>query len=303
MLGLLGGFLLGLLRGRRDKRVRTLDAVAQSGLPILATLPGGLPHDAFLASDARALPSVLQLCNVIAANITDVTRRLTIVGIDTDPSQVVTNLGIGLTDMGWSVALVGAGDDWRRATDRLAPGRRGPDLTRVLQRHEPVSSSLFEADHHPGLWVVANRPGPALTLEHAGPAAVKNLIDELRGDVDLVIVSIAADDENGGVGAQMLASVTDVTVAVAEVRRSRREGLTEMVDRASRVGVGLRGVIAVAAQSRRQRGQADASSDSPAIIQGAAGLSPARADRPFDASDDMLVAHRNAGASQRRHDL
>jgi capsular polysaccharide biosynthesis protein len=301
MLGLLGGLLLGLWRSRRDKRIRNISAIADSGLPILASLPGGLPHDAVLSSDARAVPSVLQLCNVISASISENTRRFAVVGIDIDPSAVVTNLGIGLSQMGWTVAVVGVGPDWQSATTQLISTQRGPGLADILQGRKPVRSGLYESGRHPGLSLLATRPDSDLALEQAGPAAVGRLLDELRGFADVVVVSIAATEDNGGVAAQMLASVSDVTIAVAAVGTSRRDGLFDLVSQAGRVGAGLRGVVAVARATRRQsRDLASMNTQGSAATPVA--TSKLAASQAAGKGDAGFAAPDASGASRRRHE-
>jgi capsular polysaccharide biosynthesis protein len=301
MLGLLGGLLLGLWRSRRDNRIRSVGAITDSGLPILGSLPGGLPHDASLSADTRAVPSVLQLCNVVSATISEHTRRFAVVGIDIDPSAVVTNLGIGLSQMGWTVAVLGVGPDWQSATTQLVPSHRSVGLADILQGRKPVRSALHPSSRHSELSLLATRPDSSLALEHAGPTAVGRLLEELRGFADVVIVSIAATEDNGGVAAQMLASVTDVTIGVVSVGTSRRDGLFDMVNQAGRVGASLRGVVTMAKTTKRQaRNLAKLTAAPPAPTPVAA--AKVHASQAAGKRDAGFAAPDASGASRRRHE-
>ncbi|MBV9290986.1 MAG: hypothetical protein JO222_00945, partial [Frankiales bacterium] len=193
-----------------------------------------------------------QLCNVISAAHRGGVTTLTLVGVDVDPSLVVSNIVIGLGDTGQSVTLVCAGEA-AESTAALVGCPRGPGLTEVLRNGMLLRDAVLRSPLHRGVQVL--RPGSDAdwVVDHARPAAVAALLDELRRSADLVIVQSPTSEDSGVAGAQLFAGVTDASLPLIALDETRHDQFLETLLQLSRVGARVMGAVTVHGTADPQR--------------------------------------------------
>ena len=251
LLVLFSGFAFGILMGllgvaafdRRDGRIHDWRIVERRlDLPVLANVPG----------KSRAAPELLPVHSPGGQAYTEL-RNVLLSGVASSGGIIVVaepERGVGADAVAANLAASFARADYRTTllvTDvastvpAIVGAPHGPGLAEVLLGRSSVADVSRSVTGVNGLSVIA--PGLALDtevedLEGAGIGQTLRALRE-RSKILIVRAPVTAAD------AQLLARLSDVTVAVVELGRTHRETLMVAVRQWSLVGATVPGVIVV----------------------------------------------------------
>ncbi len=204
LIGLAGGISLAIFFDYMDTTIKTREEVEQLGIPFLGIIPSvpGIQGDSWEMARQRYLYSLhhpksafAEFLRTIRTNITYMARaegrgghRLLITSAGPREGKTTTsvNLGITMASGGRRVALVDA--DLRRPSLHHAfglPNERGlSDLIAGTARPEDCALETPQE----GLFVIPSGPRPPNPAEMLGSERVADILEELEGQYDVVIV-------------------------------------------------------------------------------------------------------------------
>ncbi len=258
-IGLIGGFLLALVRQRTDHRIRTgQDVVRAAGVDLIGTVR----QDPRLTA-ARPV-TVVDERSVSAEAFRGIRTNLQYLEAGRRPKAIVVsspNAGEGTTTLALNLAAaLGCGGnrvllieaDLRHPTLARKLGLAvGGGLTTVLSGRVPLSgatqswgdgtvSVLAAGSSHP-------RPSDLL-----GSPQMQKLLEEVRDGYDYVLID--APPLLGATDATVLSVLADACLITARYGRTRTEELTQAVGMLTRLHVRLLGVVLNAVPRRAARG-------------------------------------------------
>lgn len=260
ILGLVLGLLAALLRDYFDRRLRTADEIEQAfGLPVIGQIPsvrrGGPDRPRMLwdengdfAEAFRALRANLQYLGV---NRPLRTILITSPSSNQGKTTVAANVATALAQSGASVAVLEA--DLRRPQlgDVFQIPQLSAGLTTVLVGKAELRSVVSEIELPAGangtqgearhVAVLASGPLPPNPSELVGSSQMQQVIDELGGMYDHVIIDsppmlVVADSLE-------LANHADGVIVVARLKHTTRDAARELRVLANRLGIHLVGVV------------------------------------------------------------
>jgi Mrp family chromosome partitioning ATPase len=255
-LGLVIGIALAFLREALDTKVRTSDEIARKlDLPILARIPAppkqlrNANRLAMLADPdgTSAEPFRLLRTNVEFANLEPRARTMMVTSAleEEGKSTTVANLAVSFARSGKRTILVDL--DLRRPYQhRFFPLGRRPGLTDIALRHVSIEETLAPYPLTDGpswsrrgreagngvvkiagtLEVVGTGPLPPNPGEFLGSHVVDEILDELAGRADLVLIDTAPLLSVGD--ALALSAKVDAMLLVARIDRLRRPVVREL---------------------------------------------------------------------------
>jgi capsular exopolysaccharide synthesis family protein len=155
-------------------------------------------------------------------------------------STTVANLGVAVAQTGKTVVLVDS--DLRRSTlHKLfdVPNKEG--LTTALLQEQPGVDGLLCDTAVENLRVLTSGPLPPNPAELLGSQKMRQLIDALEKEADLIIFdsppALAVTD------AAVLAMQTDGVLVVAEAGRTRRAAIRQVAENLRQVGANVLGAV------------------------------------------------------------
>jgi polysaccharide biosynthesis transport protein len=225
LLGLLLGGCLAFLLDVLDDRITTAEEVDRLlGLPILAHIPTmagdrrlihALPSHSYVSESYRGLRSSISF-SAIDAPLT--TLAVTSARPGEGKSTTAINLALAMAMDGRDVIVVDA--DLRRPSLHQKLGlAASPGLTDVLTGHCSLEEAL-QAVPDQGLLVLTSGPVPPNPAEMLNTAAMENLLQQLRGMANIVIIDtppcLPVTD------AQVLGAKLDGMILVAQIGEARK---------------------------------------------------------------------------------
>ena len=251
VLGLMAGGGLALLRNTFDHRIRTVDEVADLlAAPLLGTLPAmskkrsrkehGL--EAALESTSDVAEAARTIRTAIFFSVPQEQARTILI---TSPlpgegkSTLASNLAIAMAQSGQRVLLMDG--DFRKPVQHLVfDVDRESGISAVLAGVKP-SRDCVTLTQTEGLYLMPCGPEVSNPAEMLGSQAFKDLLTELAGKFDRIIVDsppvmVVAD-------AAILAATCDATVLVVRAETSSRRAIQHANKKLQAVGGRLIGAI------------------------------------------------------------
>jgi capsular polysaccharide biosynthesis protein len=255
LLGLLIGLLLSVTRNSFDKRLRTPRDVSDIGVEVLASLPAGTPNNALFSTDHAAARAVQQMSSLVLYSVGR-SSRIAVVGIGAQASNVVSNLAVALAQAEHRVAVVCAGSESRTTADLFGADAHA-GLSDVLYEHARLSDVLQESRTYPGITVLA--PGTDSDSDPATGAGFARVLDELRHQVDVVLIQTPPADEPGDASGHIIAGMTDGALLVVQLNQTRSDRLTDALSLLSRMSIPIIGAVTTGGGTRHRHGRGSAS--------------------------------------------
>lgn len=258
LLGLFAGLAGATVRQRLDKRVRFAGDVARhSGLPLLAQLPARIEprSDDLYPTHGPAARAFHRLRNEVLASLGEEDRVIMVTGASPGNAStlVAANLAAALARSGSEVVLVSA--RLPESMGGVAPGTRvlgvapAPGLSDVLAGRVALGSATQRAPRSPWLSVIATG-GTASASGFLRSPALREILAQLRNRAEYVVIEAPPTADTAD--AQSLASLADVSIVVAELRRTTRSELVDAAVQLRRVTEAVLGCV-VLPRLRRQR--------------------------------------------------
>lgn len=244
--GLAAGLAVAVLRHVLDRHVRSeADVRKSTKLPLLggiaeSTAPRRSANPVVLAGSGTDAFRQLRTNLEFAAVSQDMKSLLVTSSQAAEgKSTVALNLALSIAQSGQRVILVDA--DLRLPSVAAATGLEGVvGLTTVLIGR----TTLAEATQHwgsGGLSVLTSGPLPPNPTELLGSAAMKNLIEELEAEYDMIIFD--APPVLPVADAAILTRYTDALLLVVGATRVSQHNLTKAVEQLSLVHANVAGVV------------------------------------------------------------
>ena len=241
-----GAFLIEYL----DDTIKTPDDVARTAdLPTLASIApidGKTYPEKLIAAQRPLFPTVeayrLLRTNIQFSSVDKPVRTLMVTSPSPTEGKSVTvaNLAVVMAQSGLRVVAVDS--DLRRPTLHKIfnlPSSHGLSDA-ILQANPPVSEHL-QATEVENLWLLASGPLPPNPAELLGSERMGNIIEELRGQVDMVLLDspplLAVTD------AVILGTRVDGVLLVNDAGRTRRGEARQGAEKFRRVQANLLGVV------------------------------------------------------------
>ncbi len=289
--GLLAGLVLAFVVDRRDQRIRSPRDVARLGVPVLMSVPLKQPAPK-LAIAAPRSPSgraFAELAHVLTGSLGTGNHVILVTGssVGRGASLVAANLAVALSRQHPDVILLCA-DVEQSCVPAMFGLPSAPGLTDILAGGASAGAAGRRPAAAPRLLVIL--PGSEAEAEDLQRDAVDRLLNGLRREARWVVVEAPA--VTSGPDVYPLAAAADVSVLVAEFRRTRQEQITSGVQHLDRAGAAVLGAVVLpppeAAGMRAVPavgGDAAAADDATGVRAEASGWS---VDRP-DAEDPELT--------------
>jgi capsular polysaccharide biosynthesis protein len=241
--GLLAGLVLAFVSDRRQRRIRGPQDVAKADVPVLMSLSakGPAPERVIAAPRSALGREFSELAHVLVGAMGPGRHVILVSGITFGQGAglVAANLAFALSRNQPDVTLVCA-DLERSVIPDIVGLPSAPGLTDVLSGDEFVTKAGRRPAAAPRLLVVPPGSGAGLTADDIHQAALEELLDELRAESRWVVVEGPAVTTRPDINT--LAHVTDATVLVAEVPRTRSDQLLDGVQHLRKMGAAVLGV-------------------------------------------------------------
>jgi len=249
--GLLLGIGAVILVSRLDDRIQTSDEVERiAGAPVLGLIPvapeGQVSGRQRLAmSEAHSAAAEAFRSLRTALQFLGLERKLQVVLVTSaNPAEgktaTVANLGAALADAGQRVVVIGA-DLRHPRLGRYFGSEEEVGFTSVLLGDTTLEASLQAVSEHPGLAMLGAGPSAPNPSELLGSAGAANLIAELRGYFDTIIIDsppvLPVSD------ALVLSQHADATVVVAQSERTTQRSLRRAMTLLHQVGSPVIGAV------------------------------------------------------------
>jgi polysaccharide biosynthesis transport protein len=248
IVGLALGVGTALLRDRMDDHVRGLfDLETQAAAPALGLIPAFRPgwHDprgrlvmvakpgSIVAEAYRGLRTRL-----LAPRGTTKAMLVTSPGWE-DKSTVAANLATAIAQSGRCAVLVCADLRWGRAHKLFAP-ENGYGLSGLLEGRTKLEEAL-QATEVPGLWLLPPGVAPADPAALLGRLAWRMALGDMQMLADVVVIE--APPVLTGADIQPLVNLAEMTLMVADAKRTTRAQLRLAVRELQRMRGNLTGCV------------------------------------------------------------
>lgn len=249
--GLVIGGVLAFVRENFDESVRTKDELAEAaGLPVVGVIPA-VRH---WRSGPEALADLKRPQSAAGEAFRSLRTSVQLLGVDrpvcliqvTSPmagegkTSVVAGLGTLLAAAGQRVVLVDG--DLRRPRIHEAVGLSNDrGLTSAFAGDVPILDVVRSVPDEEGLFVVCSGPPPSNPAELLSSPRMAELLFELQGKFDVVLVDSAP--VLPVTDATLLAAWVEATLLVARAGTTTQRQLAEAVQQLRRVDAQLAGVV------------------------------------------------------------
>jgi capsular exopolysaccharide synthesis family protein len=245
IVGFVGGTGLAFLFENLDTRLHTSEQIETlTGLPLLGEIPSTTKRqNVEWLIDVMPFADVFRRIRVNILTLSESTpfRSLLITSSEPDEgkSTIVANLARSMVQTGRKIVVVDT--DLHCATIHTLfglPNEMG--LSSVLMGDKTLSAALQDSDL-PGLEVLTSGPQITMPAEELGSEKMKNLLEELQNQFDIVLLDTPA--LQGVADAVMLAPRVDGVVLIARRGMIREAPLRATCQQLKNVHANLIGVI------------------------------------------------------------
>ncbi len=262
---LIAGLVIGLawafVRDRRDRRVHSVRDVERLGnLPTMLSL-ADKPHGRVTGLESPrsvAGRSFSELARYVDAALGDGSHVIAVAATSSGSggSVVAVNLAAALARTSDRTVLICADLHGTTAPELLGV-TRGRGLSEVLTGAARVSEVAAPAGDLPRLRVITPGIDASRAVLAMQQAKLKRLISDVLDDARYVVIEVQSLGENSD--AFGLAQFAESAIVAVEVQRSRREDITDCVQRLTRLGTPVLGTAVLrpsGSASRRPRTEA-----------------------------------------------
>lgn len=251
LLGLGVGIGLAYVRATLEDRVATPDAVeAVSGMPTLGSIVK--MHTDNSMEPIYRVATLLYPRSVAAENFRTLRTNLEFAALDrplktvlvtsATPGEgktvIAANLAVAFAQAGRQTVLVDA--DMRRPdVHNLLRLSNERGLSSMLRTTSENPASVLQPTEQPELQVLTTGPLPPNPAELIGSQRMRNLVDRLAKDADIVVID--SPPLNSVTDAALLASMTDGTLLVIDTRRTPTAAVRMARDALTRSGARILG--------------------------------------------------------------
>ncbi|WP_407567009.1 Wzz/FepE/Etk N-terminal domain-containing protein [Polymorphospora sp. A560] len=263
-LGLLLGLGVAAARERLDRRIRAgSDVGRRTGVPVLAELSDRTASrvDDLHQPYGPGGHTFYRLRNEVLASLGPDDRIVVVTGASrgTASTLVAANLAATLAHTGSEVVLVGANPAESIAETtplaQLFGVASTPGLSEVLAGKVDLDTAAQRAPRNPWLRVLTTggtaTAGGLLRSPYLG-----EVLDRLSGGTAYVVIE--APSTATSADAQSLASFADAALIAVELRRTRRDEVTDAADQLRRIGTPLLGAVVLPRLTPQRDGEARA---------------------------------------------
>lgn len=238
------GVFIAWYREWRSSLVSETTVEDVAGVPVFATVPTIKHRLTVLGSDAVHEAYRHLRAGVVANALRPCSLAVRAVGGHRDAPIVAGNLALVLAEAGYSVLLVAADPDDRtvEAVTDVNAGR--PGLADVLSGEMEMRDVLVQ---YSGMTVLPGGRRPESVRElYAGPQ-FRQVLKELRGRYDFVVLSTAGDESADG---DAVCAAADAVLLVLTSRTSSHLQVSAALERFNRLGVHTMGAATVGSGRR-----------------------------------------------------